>query len=736
MTARPARWLPLIVAFLAMTALVLAAGTPVAEVARYCAYAVWAVVLPGTLVYRALRPTPRTLVEDVAMGAAVGLTLELVAWAVFSALEVRFLLPGWPLLVVVVFLTKRLRRHWRPVGLTPVSLGWAWSLAAIVIFWTLYLYVVFLARNPVIPTSEETRQYLDLSYQLSLAGEAKNHLPLHVPQVAGEPLNYHWFAYAHMAMASLVGGTDLAAVSLRFAVPALCALTIVLTAVVGARISRRPWAGVVAAALFFTVGEVNFTDPVTMPFGTQATFVIWHGMSMIYSWALLVALIGVLVAIITGEWRSWRGYLLAALLIAASSGAKASSLPVALAALLLVAVVQVVRTKRIPWPVVLLGVLALAGQFFATAVLYRFQTYATDINVFGSLAVFYGPPAGEERGWWEQAAITTGVFAAFLLNLELRQAGIVPLLWRSRLRLEPAQWLLLGGALGGVAAYLLLRQLSDGQQYFARAGFAFGVLLSAWGYVEVFERARLSARARWYLGVFAGGLAVATVLAQVAFAGPSTGQRPFDPAVPILRWTFFLLLCGLAGAIVWYALRGSRPGLRGKGGLVVLTAILVIGAPGLVMDMVKSARSPNGGAYYNTTMPRSRVLAARWVREHSRPDDVLATNVHCLPVAYLGRCDPRSFWLSAYAERRVLVEGWTFAPRIAGDALKPFWDQALLDRNDRVFTDPTPEDLAALKADGVRWLVVDARSGEVSPELAAYADLRHTEGPVSVYEVR
>ncbi|NUO60308.1 MAG: hypothetical protein HOV78_26885, partial [Hamadaea sp.] len=700
------------------------------------AYAVWAVVLPGTLVYRALRPTPRTLVEDVAMGAAVGLTLELVAWAVFSALDVRFLLPGWPLLVVVVFLTKRLRRHWRPVGYTPVSLGWAWSLAAIVIFWTLYLYVVFLARNPVLPTSEETRQYLDLSYQLSLAGEAKNHLPLHVPQVAGEPLNYHWFAYAHMAMASLVGGTDLAAVSLRFAVPALCALTIVLTAVVGARISRRPWAGVVAAALFFTVGEVNFTDPVTMPFGTQATFVIWHGMSMIYSWALLVALIGVLVAIITGEWRSWRGYLLAALLIAASSGAKASSLPVVLAALLLVAVVQVVRTKRIPWPVVLLGVLTAAGQFFATAVLYRFQTYATDINVFGSLAVFYDPPAGEERGWWEQAAITTGVFAAFLLNLELRQAGIVPLLWRRRLRLEPAQWLLLGGALGGVAAYLLLRQLSDGQQYFARAGFAFGVLLSAWGYVEVFERARLSARARWYLGVFAGGLALATVLAQVAFAGPSTGQRPFDPAVPILRWAFFLLLCGMAGAIVWYALRGSRPELRGKGGLVVLTAILVIGAPGLVMDMVKSARSPNGGAYYNTTMPRSRVLAARWVREHSRPDDVLATNVHCLPVAYLGRCDPRSFWLSAYAERRVLVEGWTFAPRIAGDALKPFWDQALLDRNDRVFTDPTPEDLAAVKADGVRWLVADARSGEVSPELAAYADLRHTEGPVSVYEVR
>ena len=59
-----------------------------------------------------------------------------------------------------------------------------------------------------------------------------------------------------------------------------------LTAVVGWRVSGRPYAGAVAAALFFAVGEFNFTDPVTLPFGTQATFVVWHGMSMIYAWVL------------------------------------------------------------------------------------------------------------------------------------------------------------------------------------------------------------------------------------------------------------------------------------------------------------------------------------------------------------------------------------------------------------------------------------------------------------------
>jgi len=38
------------------------------------------VVVPGTLVYRALRGPVHTLVEDIAMGAAVGLVLELAAW--------------------------------------------------------------------------------------------------------------------------------------------------------------------------------------------------------------------------------------------------------------------------------------------------------------------------------------------------------------------------------------------------------------------------------------------------------------------------------------------------------------------------------------------------------------------------------------------------------------------------------------------------------------------------------
>lgn len=729
---RWAAWLPLATGLVLVVAILLHAGTPVAEIARYAAYAI-GVIVPGTLVYRALRGRAHTLVEDIAMGAAVGLVLELAAWFVVSLLDIRPFAWLWPVAIVALFLLPPLRHNWVVRPAQRASLAWSWSLTAVVVGWTAYLAAVFLDRNPVLPTGEGTEQYLDLAYQLSLAGEARNHFPIQVPQAAGEPLYYHWFAYAHMAMANMVAGVDLAAVSLRFAVPALCALAIVLTAVIGWRVSGRPWAGIAAAALFFTIGELNFTDPVTMPFGTQATFVIWHGMSMTYSWVLLLALILAMERVLAVGTPGW--WILTALLMFANSGAKATSLPVVVGALAFTAVVLLIFRRRTPWRV--LGMLGLAGValLFAVAVLYNFQTYRTGIGFFRSLTVF-----GADQSPW----VFLMVFAAFLANMELRQAGIIPLLWY---RLHPrhragrpaeygAEALLVGGGLAGLAGYLCIEQALGGQQYFARSGFAFGVIASAWGYAEVVERAQLTRRGKVNLAVFAAVFAAATITVELLYAGrPQYSPDAFAPILPIVQWTLLLAIALVAGAVAW-----RLAGRRGAGGAVLLTAILVAGAPGLVMDAVKSVRVPNGGAYYNVGLPQSKVLAARFVRDHSDPDDVIATNMHCQPVTSFPRgvCDARVFTLSAYAERRVLIEGWLFAPRLAGEQV-PFWDQALYGLNEAAIADPTPERLAELRdRHGVRWLVVqEGQPGqtEPSPRLAELAQLRYEDGSIRVYEI-
>ncbi|PWU46910.1 hypothetical protein DLJ46_16265 [Micromonospora globispora] len=737
-----ARYAPVAAGSALVAIVLLTTGTPAPDIARWTAYALLAVLLPGTLVYRALRARPHTLVEDLAMGGAVGLVLELVAWALFAAVGAPGWLRLWPLAVVLPFATvPRLRRHWRVRFPTAAPSGWAWSLAAVVAGFTLYLNESFLRVNPVLPTDEGQAQYIDLAFQLSIAGAATHQMPPDVPQVAGEPLHYHWFGFAHLAATSLVSGVDLPTVFFRLAVPALCALAAVLVAVVGWRITGRPYAGVVAAALMFTVGEFGFENGYRQLFGSQATFIVWGSPSMTYSWVLLLPLIAALGEIV-GRPRGvavpplGRGaWALALLFLAASTGAKASSVPVVLAALAVTAVLLLAARRRLPRAVLLAGGLAVAAQLFATAVLFAFESHGVTVDPFSGLRTYVG--TGHSAG--VTALLWAAVVVAFLLNLQLRLAGVVALLRLRRWRLEPVQLFLLGGALAGPATYLLVGHPGSSNQYFTRAGFAFGVLLSAWGWVELADRAALPPRGRLLLGAGTAGFAVLLTAVQLSAAVTSPATPAYAPVLPLLCWAAGLTLVALLVALCWPVLVGRWPALAGRGTLLLLTAALVAGAPGLVMDAAAAHHYPNGGAYAVVSMPASRVEAARWVRAHSAPDDVVATNVHCRQVVN-GWCDARSFWLSGYAERAVLVEGWAFAPRMVGlpeGPYAPFWDAGRLRANDAAFTTPTAAGLAELRDRyGVRWLVVDREVAPESPELRSLADLRFENGRMAVYRLR
>ncbi|MFR9774835.1 hypothetical protein ACL02O_02105 [Micromonospora sp. MS34] len=738
----PHRYAPAVAGYAFAAAVLLTAGTPAAALARWTAYALLAVLLPGTLVFRALRRRAHTLVEDLALGAAVGLVLELAAWAVCTGLGVPGWLRFWPLAVLAPFAAvPRLRRHWRVRYAAAVPTNWAWSLAGVVAGFTLYLYRSFLAVNPVLPTSEGQAQYIDLAFQLSLAGAATHQMPLEVPQAAGEPLHYHWFGFAHLAATSLVSGVDLPTVFFRLGVPALCALAAVLVAVVGWRITGRPYAGVVAAALMFTIGEFGFENGWRQLFGTQATFIVWGSPSMTYSWVLLLPLLAALGEVV-GRARGVRvpplgrgAWVLVVLFLAASTGAKASSLPVVLAALGLTAAATLATRRRLPRRVLVAAGLALAAQFFATVVLFAFESHGVTVDPFSGLRPYL--PAGRSAGF--TVLVWAGVFLAFLLSLQLRLAGVPALLRVRRGRLEPVQVFLLGGALAGPAGYLLLGHPGSSNQYFTRTGFAFGVLLSGWGWAEVADRAALSARGRRLLGGGTAGFAVLLTAVQLAAATSTPATPAYAPVLPLLCWAGALAVGAAVVALYWPALVGRWPGLAGRGGLLLLTAVLAAGAPGLVLDAAAARKYPNGGSYPVVAMPASRVEAARWVYVHSAPDDVLATNVHCRAVVD-GWCDARSFWLSGYAQRSVLVEGWAFAPRMVGrpeGPYAPFWDPARQRANDEAFTAPTAAGLAALRDRyGVRWLVVDREIGRESPALRSLADLRHDNGRVAVYRLR
>jgi hypothetical protein len=99
--------------------------------------------------------------------------------------------------------------------------------------------------------------------------------------------------------------------------------------------------------------------------------------------------------------------------------------------------------------------------------------------------------------------------------------------------------------------------------------------------------------------------------------------------------------------------------------------------------------------------------------------------------AFGGRLRQSGFLLSAYAERRVLVEGWSYTEPALGSGTiwdgtpdrSKFWDPGLLATNGDVFYYPTAANVAAFTRQyGVRWLV--AVDGTPSPDPAVRRPLR------------
>ena len=738
------QWLPAAAAFAAIVAMLHDTNTPAVDIGRYVAYIGWGLMLPGTLVYRALRSVPHTLVEDLVIGTTIGLVLEIGAWAGFSLVGGQSLLWLWPVFVVVPFLAvPGLRRHWRVTGYRPTPVGWSWSVAGMVVFLVGYVYLSYFRQTNVVPIGKNGGWYhVDLMYMLSLVGEAKHHFPMHNPQVASEPLNYHWFSYAHMASASLISGVDTPMVFFRLASPVFCALGVLSLAVAGWRISGKPWVGALASMLTFVIGEFSLRDMSWGKFGGAVAYMVWSSHSMAYSWAITFALMMVVVDLLragsTTVPRLGRGaWVLVALLLVSAGGSKSTIIPVVMGGLGVAGLAYLVKHRRIDWRLVGVGGVVAAGALFATAVIYRFETHGLRPAPLIDIQAFAGSP-GAFHSTGRLAVVWGFVFACYVVFFFARLAGIAVLARVGR-PWGNLEWFLLGSLVAGAVATLSFTHPGLSQNFFVRSSFGFGAVLSAMGFAALVERYKVPARTLV--------VAFGTVLVGVSVLFVVLRDQPFTYA-SVSRWQMqpieylAVAIAGLIvlGAVVWFVLRRRWTGVFA---VSALSAVLLAGAPGLVFDARDHLRDQP--RFYHSHVSAQEVTAALWLRDHTSSDEVVATNQHCLPeLSWPGKyCYSVSFWLGAYSERRQLVGSWLYVPREVdvmtqmNTVLIPFWDQEKLKDNDIVFSAPTAERVNLLVTKyGVHWLVVDRGQGQESPDLRNFADLRFTSGPMAIYRIR
>jgi hypothetical protein len=240
------------------------------------------------------------------------------------------------------------------------------------------------------------------------------------------------------------------------------------------------------------------------------------------------------------------------------------------------------------------------------------------------------------------------------------------------------------------------------------------------------------------------GIVLVAIVQQIRPDPKGSPQHRLDALGTPMAW--FAGLC-LALGLVWALLRWRLSALRGLGAGVAIVAMIGMTLPS-TWGFAKSAAR----ALPAVTQVREAIevhpdeqRAALWLRDHSRPDDVVATNTACLPARRQPPCDARGYIVSGLAGRRTVLEGWAYTQQALGQQgvnglsyhyqPSPWPDRAGM--MNRLFTSPTRELVDFLRNRyGVRWIYADQLASYVAAEsLGKLAVLRHSEPSVLIFEL-
>ncbi|MFJ9387478.1 hypothetical protein ACIRON_01565 [Nocardioides sp. NPDC101246] len=718
------------------------AGVDLGDALLFTGYVLAFLTFPGTVVWRAVAKPGPSLGNDLVLGTILGLVLEAPLYVLLRLFDLTELIYGYPVAVLVGALVVVWRR--RRVG--PVVIGrasaWSWAGAAVAAVQILLVANQVWTQRPV---DALRAPYVDEPFHLAIAGDLLHHFPAQMPWVDGTPLFYHWLVYVHLASAATVTHIELIVLMRSMSIALLVLLAVGGAYAAATRLTGRKWTGFVAALVLATgatpdfFGWTSLVSPAQLAFDsvTRAFDSPTHALVIPLQMVLMVLVVEM---IRRERWR-WGPWMLTVVVMVAVAGAKSSALPTIIAGLFLALVVSAVlrRMRMVRTLGVLLGS-ALAVFLVAQQLFYGGGTRATGIDLNGSTVQRLGIlmlPEGETL----PGSAPLAIWVSFTVGFVLLAVPVIVALVRGGWR-RPDFLFLAGTSAAGAGAFMVLSHPALSQAYF---------LLGASGFLAVVMAVSLSdivpVDLSWRDGVrivgcaALGGLVVVAVRLMVGSEMPASGEVFTSTLLTQLAIGLLVLAVAVAVVLV-YARRSTIATLPAV--VALMLGVVLAGAPQTVALAVTGPSVPRAAA--TDIIGPGGVAAARFVREHSQTDDLIATNAHCigLPVP---DCDRRNFWIAAYAERRVLVEGWAYIdPLVVGlpstdlnnSAYLPFWDPELLEANDAAITHPSPETIATLRDEhGVDWLVVDRRYQADLPGLRReLGQPRFKGGLYSVFDLR
>ncbi|GLW23234.1 hypothetical protein Mame01_32770 [Microbispora amethystogenes] len=708
---RLGRWLPAATATAFTGGAAVLYGVSVRDLLVFAAYLAACVALPGTLLVRALYRGRRTLAEEIALGVALGYVAEVVVYAAARAAGAPLLVLAWPAVTyAAVAASARLRRRVSRAPASPAPLWWSWALSLAVMVLVAWSAVTFY-RQAALTWPRMAASNVDLPYHLALLGELKHHMPPTAPMVAGEPLLYHWFVYAHLAAASWVTGIEPLVLLFRLGMlPVLAALVVLLTMIARRVAGSRAGALAAVAGTFFVAAPSLYLGASTGVFTWRV--LSWTSPSQTFGALLFAPVVLLVIELLERRGDAGRWVLLGAFLVGVM-GAKATQLPLLAAGLTAVGAVEAARRRRLPRALLGAAVMTGACLLYAQFVLFGGARNGMVVDPLSLMRFTWGELTGRPGS----GAAPLGGALLYALCWTVVWFGAAGLVGRSRAPMGPGPLLLTGMGASGLGAVVVFGHCQMSQIYFLAGAIPYLAIVAVRGLAEVRARARLSKTAVT--------VAVGTgVLVEVLLRVVSGVAVPLEPGLPeaLLFRPYAALAVAVASAALMLLVRGWA---RARVWAFVVFMVSAVGLPGAwIARAVPYGGGGGGGAAAHRSgasaeaVPAGTVAAARWLRAHSDPGDLVATNAHCR-WGYRNPCDNRHLWLAALAERRVLVEGWTYTssnmarwhPGLPVQNI-PFWDRERLRDNDAAFLAPSPAASRRLRDRyGVRWLVFEGLGG-------------------------
>ena len=726
-------------------------GVELVDIVRFTSYWIVALLLPGLIVARLLLGPQKTMVEDLAVSAVTGLSLEVLCWSVGVSLGIGSIVRFWWLPVIVLGAALP---AWRQRALVRVAervaFGHSAALSAVATSILIRLDVSSFRSAPLPPQGGAL--FHDLWWQLSLVQELMRFERPQVPQVAGEPLNYHFFANIHIAIGSRLSGVAPEVVLLRLWVVPVVLLSIGLAVTLGRLLTTSLAGGIATAWLAFGVSLRTYIWVDVTGFAVNP--IMFHSPSQILAnVGMLSTAIGFVLLLRRGLSASLAGWLV--LVVIGASGTKSTVVPILICATLTALIwATLTRSKHVRTLVgATIGLLILHGSIIALAS----GTSGGKLVVLGTLknlAVYKDLVAVEAvRGVNDGLLLDSidsprnAAFALLALVVVLgmhayRLAGLL-ILTRRDGRSDPVNWWLSGAVVAGFTATFMIDHIGSSQSFFALSVVPLGAALTVSALWHFTTGQAVSKRSHLIDGV-AAGCAVTLFLDYFVRARQRAGGYG-----ALDRIVFPMLLLAVLAMLAAWWWRQVRPW---KGSVLALLLACVVGIlmPSEIELTARSTYRWAGPVAYPSSVDKPDYLssgeleAMTWLRSNSDSSDVIVTNVHCRPVQPQAFCDARGFWVVGLSGRRAVLEGWGYTSeaqelqgvggRVYARQPSPFVERAEL--NDAVFS---TSDLDALHqlADGfgARWIVAVHRASEVPSFPEAVATVRFDNGEVTILEI-